>query len=354
MLACCTLTLPLTASAADAEYYGNLSNEELNKIFSIKVDDIPNAWQWITDSNTFLLIEKRGSVNTFWWNTPNMQETFYNMLYGQIAQTGYGYGAGEDPKTSNNIDIAGKNGADNAMQRYGFHLQNPTYVGERPLITMSVLGVLKPDSIFDGVGRAFKFVFSGEIVGFPSDSDLDNLVYVAPRDYNLAGATFYNWINENWEQACLHFIQTPGQILLKTADEDGYKDGKQWVVQNIILDEGLADPGLDPEYIVSELEILCGKYYGDVAEGIMLTSGIDDVHTYERIMPYDIGRMNAEDAALFDGIYDPRAQHQENLISTGYLNHIGVLLSDFWKNSTASRSSGWTRSSYSPGRPGGT
>ena len=334
--------IPLTSltvfASSDSKYYSHISDEEMKTIFSLDVDDIPNAWRWITEANTFVILEERNGNYTYWWNTPNLQMTLYNMLYENVMISGYGNGSGINPANNNensNVKVAGQDGATNAMERYGFNIPSPTYMGERPLITISIAGVLKPDSVLDGFGRIFNFIFDGEIISYPTDTDLDTLVYVAPKDYNLAGTTFYSWVNENWYSAVEYFRQHPGQILLKTADEDGMKDGKQWVAQNIIFEQGLDQPDLEADYICSELEEICGRYYGDVAEGIILASGIEASNKYERIMPYDLTRMNATDAEMFDGIVDPRAQMQENTISTGYFNSIPNLFANIVLSSSS-------------------
>ena len=315
--------MKVALAADDVEYYTNISDEELAEIFSLEVSDIPNAFDWITQVNTYVIIEERGGEYTFWWNAANMQQTFYNMLYDVLSQSGYGDGAGMDPaerSVNGKVQVTGQNGADNAMERYGFDIPSPTYYGERPLISISILGVLTPDGVFDGIGRIWDLIFHGTILNYPTDKDLDSLLYMAPRDYNTSGATFYNWVKENWDDMVSNGLPQPGQILLGTADSDGKKAGKLWIAQKILYDQGLMQVGLDPDYVVSELEVICGQYYGQVAEGIMLTSGCEQVHHYERLMPYDLSRLNSTDAIQFNGISDPRADKQENLLSTGYLN----------------------------------
>lgn len=315
-------------ASSDSEYHSNLSDDEIEEIFSLNVSDIPNAWQWITDVETFVIIESRGDNYTYWWNVPNLQMTFYNMLYTNVMVSGYGNNAG--------IEVEGWETAPNALERYGFDIPSPTYMGERPLITISILGVLTPDNVFDGFGRVWNFIWTGDVISLPTDKDLDSLIYQMPRDYNTAGATFYNWVRENWYKAVGNIKEN--QILLAIADEDGMKDGKQWIAKNIIFDQGLAKPGLSADYICQELEEICGRYYGGVAEGILLSSGVEEVHRYQRIMPYDLTRMNSKDALNFNGVIDHRAQIQENLMSTGYGNIVKNSVSNWALGASSSLS----------------
>ena len=343
------LMLSIPASAVEAKYHSNVSDEELAKIFSLEGQDIPNAFQWMADSDTFVILEEKPSGKiVYWWNSPNLQMTFYNMLYDQLMISGYGSMVGQDPATRTQwLNIAGDDeSAENAMERYGFDLQNPTYMGERPLITISVLGVLLPDNVYDGAGRLFDFIFGGNIVKLPTDDDLSSLMYVAPHDYDVSGATFKTWVDKHWDEIVRasgdgedEGLSEPGtigiykgQILLSTAEDNGYKEGSYWIADCILYQAGLMQEGLDADYICSRLESICGKHYSKVAEGIIIASGIEEVHEYERIMPYDLTRMNSIDVEMFDGIIDPRSEQQENILSTGYGNMVLNVLANWLIN----------------------
>lgn len=321
------------AASDDKDYYSHLSEEEMNELFEFSTEDIPNPWAWVMDTQTYVIAEKYddGQV-TYWWNVPNIQMTFQNMLYDVIASSGYGSGMGE-PAAENEWLVDIPNEAKTALEQYGFKIPSPSYMGERPLITIDVLGVIIPDGLIDGLGRLGSLIFKGRCIDAPTDEDMDTLIYVAPRDYDSSAITFQRWVEDHWYDAInngdkLGKTQTMdsenvhAQILVSQADEEGMLDGKQWIAENIIWQEGLDEPGLSAEYICSELQQICGKYYSEVCKNIILVSGIGNEHQMERIMPYDLTRMNDKDAKMFNGIIDPRSESQENLFSTGYLNMI--------------------------------
>lgn len=305
-------------AAEDSEYYSHLSDDEIEDIFELKVSDIPNPWTWISEAKTYVIIEDTDGDYTYWWNTPNIQMSGQNSLYGIISMSGYGSGSGEQAnKHECLVDLGDYDKANTALKKWGFNIPSPSYVGERPLITISVAGVLMPDSFLDGVGRVWDFIWSGgQLVDAPTDKDMNSLVYVAPRDYETSGVTFERWVEYNWYDAISKIKDE--QILISNADENGMAEGKQWIKEFIIDKQGLSESGLDAKYICQQLQELCGKYYPDVAKNIILSSGIGKAHQTERIMPYDITRMNSDDAKMFDGVKDPRSEMQQSLISTGY------------------------------------
>lgn len=310
------------AADDDSEYYSHISQDELTDIFSLNIKKIPQPWQWISDAQTFVVVEDKDGDYTYWWNTPNIQMSFQNSLYSILSMSGYGNGVGENPQDSKwLVSLPEKSEAKTAQQAYGFHIQNPSYVGERPLITINIMDVLLPDGFFDGVGRLATTIFTGNILSAPTSDDMNTLLYAAPRDYETTGRTFENWVDKHWAEAMENLKDKPGQILLSTADSSTGKDsnGVVWVKETIIDDYGL-DEMTDAKKICKELQEICGSNYPDVAKNILLASGIESSHNTERIMPYDLTRMNDTDKQMFNGISDPRSSIQESLLSTGYDN----------------------------------
>lgn len=308
----------LVFGAEKSNYHSHISQEEMESIFKLKVNDIANPWTWILDSNTFTIIEENSGNLNYWWNTPNIQMSAQNSLYSIIAMSGYIGTSGELAHEHEWLVNLGKyEDANTALKKYGFRIPSPTYVGERPLITISIGGVLLPDSLLDGIGRIWNSVWDGDVVKLPTNDDLNTLVYVAPRDYDTTNITFERWVENNWYNAIDKIKDN--QILLTNANpETGEKDGKVWVKKNIIQAGNLDAPGLSAKEICQTLEELTGSYYPDVAKNIILTSGIGKANQTERIMPYDLSRMNSSDAQMFNGVVDPRSDIQQSLFSTGY------------------------------------
>lgn len=315
------LRTPNAHADSNSSYYSHLSQSEIEDIFELKVDDVSNPWTWISQAKTFAIAEDSNGHLTYWWNTPNLQMNAQNSLYGIISMSGFGSGAGKLPNGDEwLVDLGDADLANTALKKYGFSIPTPTYVGERPLITISIAGVLLPDGILNTAARIGSAIFSGTVVGLPTDSDMNSLLYISPRDYETSGITFERWVDDNWYDA-LDIIQS-GQVLLSTANQSTgmASDGKYWVRENIIDENGLNQRGLTGEYICQKLEEITGDKYPDVAKNIILTSGLSKNHQTERIMPYDLSRMNAKDASMFNGISDPRSEIQQSAFSTGYDN----------------------------------
>lgn len=309
----------------DSDYYSNLSQDEINQIFELKTGDLKNPWAWLSDARSYVVIKDTNGKLTYFWNAPNIQMSLQNSLYGSLAYSGYGNGTGtlpEDRFHFSNIDYTGKDGSGNpvaatALEQYGFNIPSPSYVGERPLITISVEGVLLPDNPGNAIGRLVSLVFDDEIVAAPTNKDMNSFAYLAPRDYGISNTTFENWVAENWYTAIANMDD--GQILLSSADQsNGEYQGKYWVKENIINQSGLNVEGLSASRIVAKLKDVCGFNFQDVVTNIILASGITDDNVPTRLMPYDLTTMSDKDAQLFDGVTDPRADMQKSLYNTGY------------------------------------
>lgn len=318
----CMGIFTIHVSAANIDnYYSHVSKDELKDLFGLNISDIPHPWEWIAEATTFVIVEDNGDGKyTYWWNTPNLQMSFQNSLYGIISQSGYGSGSGKTAKENQwLVEVpANRDDAKTALEKYGFQIQNPTYIGERPLITISIVDVLLPDNFFDGVGRLWNCIWSGNVVELPTGEDLKTLLYVAPRDYEFSSASLKYWIKKNWYIAMQIIDQ--GQILLSNTDKNGAdSDGVIWVRGNIIDAYGLQNE-TDPDKIISQLQRICGKNFADVMANIIVCSGIKEDHSTDRIMPYDLDRLNDQDKLIFHGIVDHRTTMQESLFSTGYDN----------------------------------
>lgn len=317
---------------ADNTYYSNLSDEDLDNLFKLSVSDLGNAWDWISNFQTYTIIEDSDNGYIYWWNAPNIQQSAINSTYDIILNSGYGQVSGTNPAEENFlIDIPGDSSdSKTALERYGFKIPNAAYLGERPLITISISGVIKPDGFWNGVGRLIKLVFKGDIIDCPTQENYNSLSYVAPNDYFNGTNTFETWVSNNWD----NFIEyvPDGAILNPNASKNtnGEYNGLVWVKDSIINNNGLQNSSnSDHEYICSELQQICGADYGDVAICIMLqtikASESDDNDflvienpKVERIMPYDLSRLNSEDKNIFDNVIDYRAEMQNSFYSSGY------------------------------------
>lgn len=304
-----------------SDYYSLLSEDELKEIFSLDREDISDPLAWISDVKTFILVQKINNDYIFWWNTPNLQGTLTNSLYDSLNLSGYGNGIGrEASKDYWLVKLPDKRYAKTAMQLYGFNLQNPTYMGERPLITLSLVSVFIPDTIINIANRINAFFTPGSVTPLPIIKNAETLIYKAPRDYNNFEYSFEQWVDKYWYQALQNIKDD--QILRTDVDQSTGKDetGCVWIKESIINMNGLDQPGLSAKYICNMLKYYCGSYFHDVAYNIILTSGIKNSFVVERIMPYDFDRLNSEDKKVVNYIKDPRAEMQKNLFDTGYGN----------------------------------
>lgn len=309
------LIFPISADAKESPWESHLSDEEVEDILSLKVKDVMDPFSWITNTETYMMVEH--DVNdwdnvTYWWNVPNIQMNIQNKAYEMIASSGYGIKIGEP---------TGLNGP-TAMHKWGFNIPNPTYMGERPLISVSLKGVLVPNSIMSGLGSLKSIIFEGKVKPLPKENYLNTLMYVAPADYDLSNITFQQWVGQHWYDAMGEMDES--QNLLTSANSHEGKDssGRLWIKKSIITDNGLGEPGLTSDYICSKLQRICGSYYSDVAKNILLVSDMKTSQGPQRIMPYDLNSMNGKDAELFGGLEDPRASLQYNMMKTGYGNSI--------------------------------
>lgn len=312
-------------------YESHLTEDEISNIFNLKVEDIADPWDWLSDTQTYIIhqTDEDGSSN-YWWNAPNIQSSVFNSFYDNVTDNGYGNGIGVEPKENNKIvNIGKKSDAKNAMQKYGFHIPTPTYLGERPLVTISVTDVIKPDSPLNAVGRFFEGVgdwIKGKgftIVKAPTANDLNSLIYVSPRDYENGNSTFENYVKKNW--STLLEKMPEGQILDGEADEETGKssDGNFYVWGAILEAEPKLRTSKSEKKICQYLKNVCGSKYGDVAQNIVLAGekqcGIKENNITTRMMPFDYDALNSIDKDLVK-IKDPRCEMQYNLVKTGWLN----------------------------------
>ena len=327
-----------------SKYYSNLSDSEIKKIFKLEASDVKHPLKWIMNTQTYVIIEEDEDGNIqYWWNSPNIQTSAINSLYDVLMTSGYGNVSGRTAKSKQGlIKLPNADDAHTALQKYGFSIENATYMGERPLITISILDVLKPDSKTDTVKRAYKLAKKNHtVVEMPTDKDLNTLEYLAPRDYNQSNngdETFEEWIKTNWYTKVVNLDE--GQILRTNMDSEGCdSDGNQWIKANIITDTGLTKTGLTSDEITSKLFEVCDGNiiaYMDLINCITTVSGIPLNNKPERIMPYDLKNMNSEDSKLFNGVIDHRTDMQDNFFNTGNLNRVTNMFKSFIVNISGS------------------
>ena len=319
---------------ADSTYYSNLSDEELSNIMNLNVVDIVDPWQWITDMQTYVVLEQDNETGyiQYWWNAPNIQTTATNELYKYITNSGYGVYYGKDPAKSTWLVPSGSiTKGRTAQQKYGFNIPIQTYLGERPLITISIADVILPDNPVDAVTGVLDLVFTGNLIAPPSNQDLNSLSYIAPRDYDTNDKSWETWVRKNWYTKAVNIED--GQLLISGLDEEGKdSDGKQWTKYSIFNDAGVNSPDLTPKNICDRLKHTCGSKYQEVVKNILLVcnSNASGAHYTTRIMPYDLEQMNNIDRELFNNVIDPRAEIQKGLFGTGYDNYIKTFIPSFF------------------------
>ena len=308
-------------SFAENVYYKNLSDDDFTNMLSLKVDDIVDPWQWITDTQTFVAVEKDTDTGQlqYWWNAPNIQMTANNELSKYIVNKGYGLYFGHDPKDSQWIvPVGGNTKKKTGLQKYGFNIDSPVYTGERPIITISVSDVILPDNPVDAAVGVLKLIFDGELIDAPTDDDLNTLTYISPQDYETTDKSWETWVRKNWYAKAVNIPD--GQLLIGGLNDKGLDaNGKQWSAYSIFDDAKVKEPNLSAKNICDRLKATCGSKYQEVCKNIILVcdGGKGGMHATQRIMPYNLSTMNSTDQKLFHGVTDPRSDMQTSAYGTG-------------------------------------
>lgn len=315
-----------SAIESDSEYKTNLKDKQADDLFDLSIGDITDPLEWLKSRNTYSLLETTPSgQQIYWFNVPNLQTVIYNQAT-QVIPTGY-MGSGSIPRDRNDtalIKLPKAKNAHTAMQRYGFRIPSPAYIGETPKITLSVMGVLIEDNPITFAVNKVKGLFGGSIISAPDKKDYQTLKYISPSDYSPTENTFEKWAGLYWNDVMKEM--EAGQVLISGADKEGKKDGVQFVKQTVITDNGL-DRIDDPKKLDDELKKILGPDYQDVVSNIV-AFGVDSEsaksfdQSPERIMPYDVTTLTDTDAKNL--VSDPRVEKQTPVSVFGLEINVGL------------------------------
>lgn len=310
----------------EVKYHSNIEKDKIDEIFSTKIvgsDSITSDFPgWITNQKTYIVVkEDLHGDYSFWFNTPNLQKIAINKFYS-IFPNGY-VGEGRDVKKLHDLsmfkiyEMKDRDEAKTGLQKYGFHIPSIPYIGEYPMIEMSISGILVEDNPISFIVNKISSLFGGDIIKAPDTSDLKTLKYITPNDYEHRDNSFEKWLDLYWDKVKNEI--SDGQVMLTKSsdiDENGKdKSGNVWVWKNIVKDTEIykLTSGADVD---AAFKSYLGKYYSNfVLNLISLAVEKDPERSFEnnpiRQMPYEMDSMVAEDKNNL--VPDPRVYNNTNL-----------------------------------------
>ena len=310
----------------EVKYHSNIEKDKIDEIFSTKIvgsDSITSDFPgWITNQKTYIVVkEDLHGDYSFWFNTPNLQKIAINKFYS-IFPNGY-VGEGRDVKKLHDssmfkiYEMKDRDEAKTGLQKYGFHIPSIPYIGEYPMIEMSISGILVEDNPISFIVNKISSLFGGDIIKAPDTSDLKTLKYITPNDYEYRDNSFEKWLDLYWDKVKDEI--SDGQVMLTKSsdiDENGKdKSGNVWVWKNIVKDTEIykLTSGADVD---AAFKSYLGKYYSNfVLNLISLAVEKDQERSFEnnpiRQMPYEMDSMIAEDKNNL--VPDPRVYNNTNL-----------------------------------------
>lgn len=320
----------VTNTKSDYGWYSSSGTDELKKVLELKFDEVDSANKFLNTNKTFIAANVSNKKISFFWNAPNISSSVLNEVTSQIQQSGYGTGSGIDITKQNNfIDLPDNEHAKTAMEKYGFNIPSPTYMGESPKVTIDVNGVVIPQKPTGFVSKIVS-IFQGKVNSISDYKDqLKTLTYQSPSDYDPSKDEFPYWIKKHWSQITnpqnKHYIK-PEQVVNTNAthkndsgQDDGTIDGKGevWVMDNVVYGNPeimRLNPDTDYQQIYNILKETSGDEFPNVVKGIVLTSGITNNTSISRLMPYDLSNMTTEDKNMFNGVADPRTTASKGVL----------------------------------------
>ena len=298
----------------NSTYYHNIDDSTLNDIFELKEGDIIHPFEWLKNRETYTVVEisKIDNSKIFWFNVPNLQTILYNETT-QVLPTGYS-GSGITPsyKDSNFrlISIPTASDAKTGLERYGFNIPSPTYLGETPRISMSIMGVIIESNPIKFIVSKVSGLFGGSVLDPPDTSAMQTLTYLTPNDYEPSNKTFEKWMDIYWDSTISSMKNN--QVLIGDADKKtGKKNNIAYVKKTIITDTGLDKP-MSSSVRNEKLKELLGPEYQEVVKNIVAYSKHGFNLVPERIMPYDLSSLTDLDKKELS-LPDPRTVYQTSI-----------------------------------------
>lgn len=288
------------------KYIYNSDDDNIEDIFNFSYKDVINTpFTWLSNRKSYIVVqEKPNGTNQIWMNAPNLQLLLFNK-YSSLSNSGYignGIDSYEQSRDSyfSIIKLPERKNAHTAMQRYGFRIPNPSYVGEYPRIGMSLSGVIADDNALAGFKNKILSLFTGgNVISAPNKDDMGTLYYIQPSDY-ASKYKFTEWISAYWDSV---MAQMPdNQVLCDTedVDENGKdKDGNIWVKQNIINKDDFKDLK-NANKINAKLKEICGDKYENVITNIIAYGTKNNIspkisNQTIRVMPFESNTLTQAD-----------------------------------------------------------
>lgn len=335
---------PKVTGLPSEKFLSNLSDDELNTIWSFKVlwsdSDITRPFEWIKRTKTFIVAamkerNKKFQPSGYYFNAPNPQNIIFSRsLYG--LPNGYlGLGINPDKRRKNYPLLLLKKDKDEEkrirehpktkFEKYGYGLPNPIYVSEYPRVDMTIGGVVFDDGetfiekawdtiktgldkIRKAIDSVWSTIFGNSLIPPPDQGDLMSLNYLRPHDYVPESEnSLERWIGVNLES----IKKVPdGQILVRQSaeiDENGKdKNSEMQYIKGKIFNKDMLS--LSPENMIITLKKLCKPHYHEVMNNLIAAAIEQGASKAEnlpmRIMPYDVDSLVGKDRDSL--IRDPR------------------------------------------------
>lgn len=207
------------------KYYTSVSEETLEDAFSLKIENIQGkdeVLQWLNDKKTFTVIKVQDGKETIYFNTPNTQQLIWNLYYKEFMG---GY---------NNKAYTGGSST-SLMDYFGFSIPNFTYVGEYPVVTISMNGVV-PTRWYQQLWRGVKSLFGASFTEPPTTENYSTLTYLNAHYQDTKNSTIQfiqKYWNEWWKDSITTVgFSSPQECFETFVSDEAHEESQQYIRDN--------------------------------------------------------------------------------------------------------------------------
>ena len=220
-----------------ATYY-IIEGKDYDALFKLDINDVKHILDWLFNFHTFTVIkkyqDKDGKITyTGYFNTPNLQQYIKN---GEVKDIPDGYISEtyDVDDTQWIVPVGNKATKVNAITKYGFRIDSPTYYGEYPNATMNVAGVLM-NAWTGGPWTALKSVFTGSFIDAPSSTEFNTIKYLN-HGYSDANEYVVDFVQKYWIPYWVARIVADDDSLGKNSQKGYFKNADNYK-QEVVTDQ---------------------------------------------------------------------------------------------------------------------